>query len=488
MDYERKNAQEWLMNSTSGANAASSDSDASFDDDHPRPGPEPEPELSQAPADYENPDDDGSEWQQVTYKKQPKASAKLPAKPPAKLPPKPPAKPITRFPAKSPVKPTIRVPPNKAPPPAKRLPVAPPSRPRAPLPPQLPKRRMVLFSHKTDNLARAAFRAQQPNTNVFVLSKNCYAIEPERERLYDILEEMGVRIGSFIRPPQSATDRKLLLWGTEEQTNTTIRELNRWVTQSNVESYTTRHGTAFAKIGQLSQDKAEKLDRDMRWLATKIRYQKKPDADLTFSQIGYFLWPVDEIRPEELLGPSYEAFDPIRMDYHSYILFNNQLSSFQILSHEVGAVKNAMKRIQGTMKEFVARNSREILVHMVEKPQARLMREGVKLKDVTDMGQEMELAKIPLLTGKHLSPLGLADWDRERLQTEEHQFAYWRQTLDKALKRLRHYRGHVRMRVLLGTFALTTFRRWPEGVNSIPFQKFVKDMDLTATKGRLIKE
>ena len=472
MDYERENAKEWQPSTSSAAPVAGTSKLAGAGDGH---------ELfaaqwqsRQPRATHETSDHDESGWQQVTHKKQPKVPARVPAKNPpkpplqpiAKLPVNPAAKPVSRYVAKSPARPIIRFQPSsKAPPPLRRVP---------------PKTRMILFSNKNDNLARADFRAQKPHTNTFLLSKNCYAIEPERERLYDILEEMGVRLGSFIRPPQSATDRKLLLWGNEEQTSETIKELNQWVLQSNVVSRTVRHGVAFAKTGLVSEDKAEKLDKEMRRLAMKIKYQKAPDPNLSFPYTGYFSWPVDEIRPDDLLGPSYEAFDPIRMAYHSYILFNNQLSAFQILSLEKDAVEHAMERIKGTMKEFVARNSREITMHMIERPQARLMRENVRMKEGHDM--------VPVLTGKHLAPSKLAEWDRERKRVEDHQFAQWRQTLDRALKRLRYYRGHVRMRVLLGTFSLTSFRRWGEGIESIAFPNFVKDMDLTATKGCMKRE
>lgn len=475
------------MGPNSGPNAGTSDSNASDDgyDQHIEPW---QPQATREASD--------NEWQQVTYKKQPKVLPKVPARvptkppprlpmnPPVRLPVNPASRPVNRYAMKSPAKPPVRLLQGSKAPPPRRLPVPPSSGSRAPLLLPSRKARMVLFSNKNDNPARAAFRAQKPHTNEFELSKDCYDIEPEREKLYDILEEMGVRIGSFIRPPQRAKDRKLLLWGTEEQTLETIGELQHWVSQSNaVASHTTKHGVAFAKTGQLSQDKKDKLDKEIKLLAMKLKYQKAPDPNLSFAHIGFFLWPVDEIRPDDLLGPSYEAFDPIRMDYHSYILFDDQLSSFKILGSEKGSVERAMRRIKGTMIEFVARNNREITVHMVERPQARLMRENVKMKEGKD-----EHAIIPVLAGTYLTSQKRAEWDRERKRVEDHQFAQWRQTIDKALKRLRYYRGHVRMRVLLGTFQLTTFRRLPKGTDSITFQKFVEDMDLTSTSGRMKRE
>ena len=197
---------------------------------------------------------------------------------------------------------------------------------------------------------------------------------------------------------------------------------------------------------------------------------------------------MDEIRPEDLLGPSYEAFDPIRIDYDSYIVFDNQLSLFKILTNKRNAVLETMKRIEGTMKEFVARNGREIVVHMVERPDPQRMRSKVMLMEGPSYGQSGEKAKIPLLTGEPLAPAQLAQWEKKVKVAEESQFAHWRFLIGKVLKRLHLYRGRIQMRVLLGTFELTTFRRWPAGVDSIQFENFLKDMTLSATRGRMIKE
>ena len=518
MDYERENAKEWQLGSSSRPQAGipgSDVSDGGFEDgDHA-------PEVQDT---NEAVDDGGSSWQQVMYKKRPaktpakpatKAAAKQPANPagkvsakpsgnpPVNLSPRLPTKMASKSPSKPAGRPTIQVigrPHNNTPlPPGStafaqtspaKFPANPPTKlPHPPVAPQpLPKPRMVTFSYKNDNPARAAFRAQEPHNSIFVLSKACYHIEPDRKRMYDVLEEIGVRLGSFVRPPQNVQDCKLLIWGNQQQISETTTELQTWVQQSNVPFHTTKGGAHFAKTGLLSQDKAKSLDKKMEQEATQQKYQRVPDKSLTSSYNGYFLWPVDEIRPEDLLGPSYEALDPIRMDYSSYIIFDNHMTAFKILTDKEDGVREATKRIGGTMKEFVARNSREITVHMVERPDAHSMRKEVMVVQGPDFGQGTDNAKIPLLTGKALAPSEQIEWEKETELVEDAQFIQWRRLLGMAIKRLRYYRGRIQMRVLLGTFALTTFRRWPEGINSIPFDRFLKDMDLSATKGRMIKE
>lgn len=497
MDYERTNAKEWQ--------------NPGF-----RPDPEtPDSEASEfdyndygdtlIPVDTNELQDVEPGWQQVTYKKPSSKPTPKPTPKPygnAAFAPKAPTIPVRKTPVKLPAKPPVRFaatlsatvpailpaphPPTLQPPPPSTIQPIIPNRENTP---SSQKSQVPTFAHKNDNPAKAAFRAQRTHTTTFTLKKNCYAIEPDQKRIYDTLEELGVRLGSFIRPPQTAQDRTLLLWGNDEQVKATIHELNSWVSRSDFASHTTKSGNQFAKTGLLSQDKAKTLDKLMKREATKQKYQKIPDSSLRFDYTGYFLWPVDEIRPEDLLGPSYEAFDPIRIDYDSYIVFDNQLSLFKILTNKRNAVQETMKRIEGTMKEFVARNGRKIVVHMVERPDPQRMRSKVMLIEGPDFGgQSRENCKIPLLTGEPLAPAQLVQWKKNVKVAEEYQFAQWRFLIGKVLKRLHVYRGRIQMRVLLGTFALMQFRRWPAGVDSIQFESFLKDMNLSGTKGRMIKE
>lgn len=511
MDYERENAKEWQFNPASmpdSGHAGSERSDDDYDD------------YADAltPIDQnETQEDVESGWEEVKYKKPPKQTKPLGNVPPAAkapapvrmIPPKQPTKlspkkPIARFsftlvptaPSKLPTRTPIKFPtvlPAKLP--AKlpvKLPVVTvplPNRPR----PQAPAKSRPTFAFKNDNPAKAAFRAQQPHTGTFGLTRHWHTIETDQKKIYNKLEEMGVRLGSFIRPPQSASDRNLLLWGDDEQIAATIQELQKWVTEndpSNFATHTTKGGKLFAKTGLQIQEKAKSMDQQMRWLATKQKYQKAPESSLSFDFTGYFLWPVDEIRPEDLLGPSYEAFDWLRIRYDSYIVFDNQHSMFKILTNEEGNVNEVMKRIEGTMKEFAARNHREIVVHLVERPDPPRMRTNVMLMEGEGpaFGQSSEKAAIPLLCGEPLAPAQLVRWKREVKAAEEYQFAQWRHLMAKVIKRLHLYRGRIQIRVLLGTFALTQFRRLPKGADSIPFDKFLNDINLTNTKGRMIKE
>lgn len=359
-----------------------------------------------------------------------------------------------------------------------------------------PKRRhIVTFARKNDNQARADFRAGRKYNATFGLTKSCIDIEPDAKRMSKVLEEIGVRFGTFIRPPQSSTDRTLLIWGKLPQITQTLRELNQWVAASAAPfqssllarlSHVTQGGNVFAKVSLTTEEAAKILDRQLQEQAMKHKYQKIPDKSLNFKFIGYYLWPVNEIRPEDLLGPSFEAFDPLRTSFNSYILFDAKLEAFKVMADEAGRVEEAMLRIEGAFKEFVARSNAATIVYMVERPDELSVRKDVRM--VKKSLSPSELAQVPSLAGDRLEPSELVKWSGDTKTVEEEQLLLFHEKIEKGLNRLRFFRGRVHMRVLLGTFALTTYRRWPKGVTSIPFERFIEDIKLSATKGRMLQE
>lgn len=380
-----------------------------------------------------------------------------------------------------PLQPLNPVPSNPIPQPTTSFPSPPsPMKPRQPF----------TLSRVNDNAARAEFRAQKPHTDIFRLAHPFHVIEPDKKKMYAMLDEIGVRFGSYVRPPQSAADKILLLWGNTDQIAGTTRELNRIVIESSRPVYKQKTAQEnFPKVSLSAEEHAMVSDRQLKHEAMKQKYQKSPDNSLSFLYTGLFLWPRDEIEPKELLGPSFEAFDPLRIKYDSYIVFDDQLSAFKILTDRPGAVDEVSMRIEGIMKEFVARNAREISLNTVEIPDAVLMRKEVTIN--TEMLEESATnptkvyRSVPSLVGGRWPQALQRKWDSEVKLAREQQLSQWGHLIETTLRRLCFYRCRIQMRVLLGAFALTTFRRWPN--DRISFDEFVKEMEVPTTKGRIIK-
>ena len=346
----------------------------------------------------------------------------------------------------------------------------------------------VTFNYKKDNLARASFRKRQPATGKFILPKNCIEIEPNMARMYNLFEEMGVRFGSFIRPPQRIQDRELQLWGNVNQIEATKAALRDWL--SHAEERAAKKPSAkdsfskeFSSLGELYRNVQKKTEKE----AAIQKYQQEPEAGHSFKFTGSFLWPVDEVKPAELLGSSLEALDPIRFANHCHITFDYQLSCFRILSNSLASVDDTLLRIGGIMKAYVALCKRPLIVNMIEPPSPSIIRKNIKITTMPSADPKYGDSKLPVFTGDILELDERNDWLTKSAALAAVNGRRVEDALRKTILDLPYYNGNVRMRVFFGVFALTTFR-WPEGETSTPFEDFMESMGLPGTKGRMLRE
>ena len=224
------------------------------------------------------------------------------------------------------------------------------------------------------------------------------------------------------------------------------------------------------------------MQKKMEKEAVIQRFQQVPEASHTYPYTGSFLWPVDEVRPEELFGSSLEAFDPVRFQYKCHIVFDNKLSVFKVLTNDSESVKKALRRIEGTMKEFIAKNHhRGSVEYLMEPPSPLAIRQDVK----TLPGPN--LSRIPTLIGKIIDSKAGQRYLEQSTEMKVKNSHRLEQALRKTILNLPYYRGQLQMRIYFGTFALSQFR-WPGTASSIPFEQFMENMALSNTKGNIIKE
>ena len=346
--------------------------------------------------------------------------------------------------------------------------------------------RRVNFNYNRDNLARAAFRKRLDPTGTFMLPKDCSEIEPNQKRMYDMFDEIGVRLRSFIRPPQHAKDRELLLWGDARQIQATKAELqglvNRFIgfPQKSAKD-------KFARETSSIGDQYHRSNKKMQKETKILEFQQVPAEDRIFAYTGTFLWPIDEVRPEDILGSSLEAFDPIRFQYQCHIVFDNKLSSFRIFSDKEESVKRTMDRIEGTKREYVAKIAQPDIIILVEPPNPSAIRKDVKVLPASLSDPKIAMSMIPVLTGSTLDREARNEWLNESNELTMKNNRRMELSLRKCIGYLPHYRGLVRMRIQFGTFALKVFR-WKEGADSIPFEDFMNNTTMSETKGVMIRE
>ena len=345
------------------------------------------------------------------------------------------------------------------------------------------------FNFKKDNLARAAFRNREEPNGMFMLPKDWFDIEPDQKRLYDTFDEIGVRLRSFIRPPQNEKDRQLFLWGDARQVQNTKDELNRWLDrrlQTNVPKKAMAKDK-FAKELSTAGDQHHRLMKKVRKEAMIMEFQHAPAEGRVFLHTGAFIWPVDEVQPQDILGPSLEAFDPIRFKYQCHIVFDHKLSSFRIFSDKQDSIKRTMDRMVGTMKEYYAKSERPDKIILIELPNQLAIRKDVMVLPLSLNDPKAKQSMIPVLTGDRLDPKSRCDWHEKSDELTRNNNRRTELLLRKCVGNLQHHRGLVRIRIQFGTFALKVYR-WKEGADSIPFEEFTSNMSMAPTEGILVRE
>lgn len=345
------------------------------------------------------------------------------------------------------------------------------------------------FNFKRDNLARAAFRKRLEPSGRFMLPRDCPDIEPDQKKMYDQFDEMGVRLGSFIRPPQHVKDRELLLWGDARQVQNTKDELNRWLIKRMQSSFPRKSMAKdnFARETSVIGDQHHRLMKKMQKEAKILAFQQVPAEGRVFSYTGTFLWPVDEVRPEDILGTSLEAFDPIRFQYHCHIVFDHKLSSFRIFSDEEDAIKRTMNRIVGTMREYVAKSVRPDMMILIDPPNPSATGKNIRVLPLSSSDSKAGQSMIPVLTGSALDPKGQREWLEKSSELTRNNTHCMELSLRKCIANLPHHRGLVRIRVQFGTFALKAYR-WKEGADYVPFEEFIDNLTMSGTKGVMVRE
>ena len=354
----------------------------------------------------------------------------------------------------------------------------------------------VSLGYNKDNSARAAYRKRQPHSATFSLDQDCDKIFPLQRKMYDYFEELGVRNGSFIRPPQHAKDRDLLIWGNSARVQKTIAELREYLLKAGPETELVKSMKSMAK--EIFSKEASTAGRGFRHgqnqrlkQAVIQDFQRVPEGGRTYGFTGAFLWPVEEVRPEGLLGDSLEALDPVRLEYKCHIVFDNQASAFKVFTDNPASVGKTLLRITGVMREYTAkytnRNSRQVVDYVIEPPNPLTMRKDIKTLPGPTTSPGISAGKIPLLTGDVLETVARDSWLKESKRMITQNIHRIEQDLRKAILLLPYYRGNVRIRIQYGTFELTTLR-WPENTSSMPFQEFMTNLDLAGTKGRILRD
>ena len=197
------------------------------------------------------------------------------------------------------------------------------------------------------------------------------------------------------------------------------------------------------------------------------------------------MWPHDEFQPEQILGPNYEALDPIRMFNGCYIVYSQEASIFKVLSNSLFQVQNAINGIGNVVCEFATRSC-ALERYFVDLPVISKIQEAVKVIDAPWNDPRCGIVeRQPLFTGQQPTRETLVKWEKDLSGLGRDNKTDMRLMSLHCLARMRYYRGRISMRTHFGCFTLNKYLWLPERASSIPVETFVENMRLSDTIGTL---
>jgi hypothetical protein len=283
-------------------------------------------------------------------------------------------------------------------------------------------------------------------------------------------EAIAIKYGTFVFSDDHNKGGmiQLNIWGEPNAVDATLKAIRGWMTR---EAPSKRNLGTMPFSSQKSLLPQQRKSEEKKWHreVMRQRFRRAPPFGSQFGAIGYFHWPVKEFQPHELLGNSYEALDPIRMEYCCYVVFDQTVPGFQVMG-EATAVKDALLRIRKACFQITARQVapvRRYFIHLSETesdiPTHVTLEQYERVKHIA-----VRNTTVPQVH-PGCSPKGQAEIDLEPEEEQQNREMSTRdakiagKTIMRMIAKLHYYRGHIKLRIRLGTFLATHYRATEDG-------------------------
>lgn len=195
-----------------------------------------------------------------------------------------------------------------------------------------------------------------------------------------------------------------------------------------------------------------------------------------------FLWPEDGPSLHVCLGPELESLDSIRAKFGCHLFVPRDLPGYICaLGNNHESMKKIAQSIRTLWAEAVAKSNIKTKIYLVEPPSPTQMKGKIIVK------KQNQLHK-PVLCGNRLKGPCLEQWQDRFGLVQSRNRTRLLTAIESCLKGLSFVRGHLRMRVNLGTFVLESYQLPEDNKGSYGFEEFRETLLHEQAKGRLIPE
>jgi len=206
----------------------------------------------------------------------------------------------------------------------------------------------------------------------------------------------------------------------------------------------------------------------------------------TDARQGCFLWPQDDETREQALGSSFEALDPIRVEQMCYITFNSTNSVLTVCGSSRESVRLALIRIRATYFQIRALNVEADTTYIVKPLGRENLNVEVELLAPVDVDDNITPFVHPRIWRHEEQPPEdeRTKHQNDEIVTEDQNGSKIKRLILKTLSKTEYYRGHLRFRVRLGRFVLTSYKK----ADSYPLEDFVEMMENPQVVGQVMQE
>jgi hypothetical protein len=246
---------------------------------------------------------------------------------------------------------------------------------------------------------------------------------------------------------------------------------------------------SFSKIASLTPELRVESETNWRRDVQKEKFRQHPPLDMAHDSIGHFHWPNDgDLRPDEVMGKTYEALDPIRMECKCYIVWIDDTSTFRVMG-DLEQVKRALHRIRMAYFQIAAQSVIPVHLHVLRVQEgARL---SLRVKREPYRGQTCLVSNGDMPPPYLVAPQARGRYcSEEKLQTVRKQAGIHELQIKHimtGLKQLHYYRGQIKLRFRLGRLMLE--QAWlPKSKNSYSLDEYLTMTKESQFKARVTDE
>ncbi|PYH92198.1 hypothetical protein BO71DRAFT_451602 [Aspergillus ellipticus CBS 707.79] len=291
---------------------------------------------------------------------------------------------------------------------------------------------------------------------------------------HEVFEDIGRRTGAFIKPP-SYTDRVIYLWGETAQVSAAKDIILSFIAKCSPSS---KKKTEWNKVRAHSENKEANIELKEKHDAILQELRKAPDDIPSFSEQLLFLWPKNGPSLTDALGQQLEALDLIRARFNCYLFVRKDLPDhICAVGPSYDILKQIVQRLRTKWTEVMANTNVKAKTYVVEPPST--MKSKIVIKRDTRIGKAF-------LQGQQLNEAEMNKWHTRANLISSKNNTRLLSVVENCLKGVVAVRGHLRMRVNLGSFVLDQYRLPSNDRPAYSFEEFREMMLHEQTKGRLI--